>query len=77
MNQRSGSNPPADPGARGEPEYDGGMTNVRTKEPEHVEDEYDLTEEEEAELEESMAQIERGEYVDWDDIREERRRHQS
>ncbi len=50
------------------------MTTVRKKEPQHVDEEFDLTEEEEAELEESMAQIERGEYVDWDDIREERRR---
>ncbi|MGZ5474373.1 MAG: hypothetical protein ACXW31_17420 [Thermoanaerobaculia bacterium] len=49
------------------------MTIVRKKEPEH--EEYDLTEAEEAELEESMAQIERGEYVDWDDLREERCRH--
>ncbi len=50
------------------------MTSVRKKEPEHVHEEYDLTEAEEAELDESMAQIERGEYVDWDDLREERRR---
>ncbi|MGZ5431575.1 MAG: hypothetical protein ACXWH7_01510 [Thermoanaerobaculia bacterium] len=53
------------------------MTIVRKNdpEPEHVDEGYDLTEEEEAELEESMAQIERGEYVDWDDLREERCRH--
>ncbi|HEY0370427.1 MAG TPA: hypothetical protein VGD79_00390 [Thermoanaerobaculia bacterium] len=55
------------------------MTTVRKKEPEPVEEPvYDLTEEEEAELEDRMREIERGEYVDWDDIREERlRRRQS
>jgi predicted transcriptional regulator len=30
----------------------------------------DLTEEEEAEIEAGFAEIERGEYVDWDDVRE-------
>lgn len=40
------------------------MTSVRKKEPEHVHEEYDLAEAEEAELDESMAQIERGENVD-------------
>ena len=41
------------------------------------EPEYDLTEEQEAELEEAIAEIERGDYVDWDDVREAfLRRHQ-
>ncbi len=31
---------------------------------------YDLTEEQEAELEEAIAELERGEYVDWDEVRE-------
>ena len=31
---------------------------------------YDITEEQEAELEAAIAEIERGEFVDWDDIRE-------
>lgn len=40
-------------------------------------EQYDLTEEQEAELEEAIAEIERGEYVDWDDVREGfLRRHQ-
>ena len=40
-------------------------------------EEYDLTEEQEAELEESIAEIERGEYVEWDNVREAfLRRHQ-
>ena len=34
------------------------------------EEQYDLTEEQEAEIEESIAEIERGECVDWDDVRE-------
>lgn len=34
------------------------------------EPDYELTPEQEAELEESIAEIERGEYVDWDDVRE-------
>jgi hypothetical protein len=39
--------------------------------------EYDLTEEQEAELEEAAAELDRGEYVDWDDVREAfLRRHQ-
>ena len=50
------------------------MTIVRTKEPEHVEDEYDLTEEQEAELEEAMAKIERGEWIDGDEVQRELRR---
>lgn len=42
-----------------------------------TEPEYDLTEEQEAELEDRIAEIERGEYVDWDDVREAfLRRHQ-
>lgn len=50
------------------------MTIVRKQEPEPVEEpQYDLTEEEEAELEDRIAEIRRGEYVDWDDIREERK----
>ena len=44
------------------------------KEPENVEDEYDLTEEEEAELEEAMAEIERGEWIDAEDVQRELRR---
>jgi predicted transcriptional regulator len=41
------------------------------------EPQYDLTEEQEAELEEAIAELERGEYVDWDDVREAfLRRHQ-
>ena len=40
-------------------------------------EEYDLTEEQEAELEAAIAELERGEYVDWDDVREAfLRRHQ-
>lgn len=50
------------------------MSTARRKQED--EDVYVPTPEEEAMLEESIAQIERGEYVDWDDIREERlRRH--
>lgn len=37
-------------------------------------DEYDLTEEQEAEIEASIAEIERGEYVDGDEIIQELRR---
>ncbi|HEY0370429.1 MAG TPA: hypothetical protein VGD79_00400 [Thermoanaerobaculia bacterium] len=40
------------------------------------EDIYVPTSEEEAMLEESTAQLERGEWFDWDDVREERRRRQ-
>jgi predicted transcriptional regulator len=50
------------------------MTTVRTKEPEHVEEEHDLTEEQEAELEEAMAEIERGEWIDGDEVQRELRR---
>ncbi len=50
------------------------MTIVRKKEPEHVEDEYDLTEEQEAELEEAVAEIERGECIDGDWVQQELRR---
>ena len=38
------------------------MLVVPKKEPENVEDEYDLTEEEEAELEDRIAEIRRGEW---------------
>ena len=38
------------------------------------EPEYDLTEEQEAELEEAMAEIERGEWVDGDWVQQELRR---
>ena len=37
---------------------------------EKADDEYDLTEEQEAELEDRIAEIERGEFVDWDEVRE-------
>ena len=50
------------------------MTTLRKKEPEPVEPEYDLTEEEEAELEEAMAEIERGEWIDGDEVQRELRR---
>lgn len=50
------------------------MTIVRKKEPEPVEDEYDLTEEEEAELEDRLAEIKRGEWIDGDDVQRELRR---
>jgi len=50
------------------------MSTARKNEPGHVEDEYDLTEEEEAELEEAMAEIERGEWVDGDVVQQELRR---
>lgn len=50
------------------------MTTVREKVPEHVADEYDLTEEQEAELEERIAEIERGEWVDGDWVQQELRR---
>ncbi|HEX8409221.1 MAG TPA: addiction module protein [Thermoanaerobaculia bacterium] len=48
------------------------MTHV-TSEHEKADDaeQYDLTEEQAAELEDRMAEIQRGEYVDWDDVREE------
>ena len=50
------------------------MTIVREQEPERVDDEYDLTEEDEAELEEAVAEIERGEWVDGDWVQQELRR---
>lgn len=50
------------------------MTMVREKEPEHVADEYDLTEEEEAELEDRIAEIKRGEWIDGDEVQRELRR---
>lgn len=50
------------------------MTIVREKESEHVEDEYDLTEEEEAELEDRIAEIKRGEWIDGDEVQRELRR---
>ena len=47
------------------------MTNViRDREEADDTEQYDLTEEQEAELEDRIAEIERGEYVDWDDVRE-------
>lgn len=49
------------------------MSTARKKEPEPVE-EYDLTEEEEAELEEAMAEIKRGEWIDGDVVQQELRR---
>jgi len=54
------------------------MTNViRDREEADDTEQYDLTEEQEAELEDRIAEIERGEYVDWDDVREGfLRRHQ-
>jgi hypothetical protein len=50
------------------------MTMVREKEPEPVAEGYDLTEEQETELEEAMAEIERGEWVDGDWVQQELRR---
>ena len=50
------------------------MTIVRKKETEHVDCEYDLTEQEEAELEEAVAEIGRGESVDGDWVQQELRR---
>lgn len=50
---------------------------IRDKGRDEPEDVYVPTPEEEAMLEESIAQLERGEYVDWDEVREEfLRRHQ-
>jgi hypothetical protein len=50
------------------------MTTVRNKEPEHVDEQSGLTEEEEAELEERIAEIARGEWIDGDDVQRELRR---
>ena len=50
------------------------MSTARKNEPEPVENEYDLTEEEEAELEEAAAEIERGEWIDGDVVQQELRR---
>ena len=61
-----------------QPRYDRFMTHViRDRGRADEAEQYDLTEEQEAELEEAIAELERGEYVDWDDVREEfLRRHQ-
>lgn len=52
------------------------MKIVRDKDSEHVAAEYDLTEEQEAQLEEAIAEIERGDWVDWDDKEEWRLRRE-
>ena len=50
------------------------MTVVHKKEPERIDPELDLTEEEEAELEDRIAEIKRGEWIDGDEIQRELRR---
>ena len=47
---------------------------IRDKGRDEKPEEYDLTEEQEAELEEAIAELERGEYVDGDWVQQELRR---